>query len=124
MSALSVTRHGATIDAGISAGGGHGQPAKVMRPTLVVASALCRVGKTGMCHAQQGAAVLVDQVDLDQARSWRHLRIPVPTKAVGESMDRHDLAERAARHAAADTFEKIEAAPMHLGLRLGAHPAQ
>src|SRR6266700_1432409 len=37
-------------------------------------------------------------------------------------MDRHDLAERAARGAAADTFEKIEPARMHFGLRLGAHP--
>src|SRR5258708_36634320 len=95
---LSVMRP--LIDAGISAGGRQGQPAKVMRPTLVVAGALRRVGKTAMGHAQQGAAVPVDQVDLDQARSRRHLLIPVPTEAVGESVDRHDLAERSARHAA------------------------
>ena len=37
-------------------------------------------------------------------------------------MDRHDLAERAARCAAVDTFEKIEPARMLFGLRLGAHP--
>src|SRR6202011_5434823 len=119
---LSVTW--ATIDAGISTGGRHGQPAEVMRPTLVVADALRRVGKTAMGHAQQGAAVPVDQVDLDQARSRRHLFIPVPTEAVGEAVDRHDLAERSARHAAADTFDKIEPARMRLGLYLGAHPAQ
>ena len=33
-------------------------------------------------------------------------------------MDRHDLAEGSARHAAADTFEKIESSRLHLGLRL------
>ena len=54
--ALGVTRQ-ANIMAGILAGGRHGQPAKVMRPTLVVAGALRRVGKTAMSHAQQGAAV-------------------------------------------------------------------
>src|SRR5271165_1920789 len=42
-------------------------------------------------------------------------------------MDRHDFAERAARHASrlpTDTFDEIESARMRLGLRLGAHPAQ
>src|SRR6266516_8179611 len=85
--ALSVTRHWAAIDAGISAGGRHSQPAEVMRPTLVVAGTLRRVRKTAMGHAQQGAAVPVNQVDLDQARSRRHLLIAVPTEAVGESVD-------------------------------------
>src|SRR6266481_4502278 len=118
---LSVMRP--LIDAGISAGGRHGQPAKVMRPTLVVAGTLRRVRKTAMGHAQQGAAVPVNQVDLDQARSRRHLLIAVPTEAVGESVDRHDLAERSARHAAAETFDEIEPARMHLGLRLRAHAA-
>ena len=50
---LSVARHWATIDAGISAGGRHRQPAEVMRPTLGVAGALRRVGKSAMGHAQQ-----------------------------------------------------------------------
>src|SRR5260221_3225664 len=85
---------GTTIDAGISAGGRHGQPAEVMRPALVVAGALRGVRKTAMGHAQRGAAVPVDQVDLDQARSRRHLLIPFPPEAVGETVDRHDHAER------------------------------
>src|SRR6516162_7352611 len=97
---------GATIDAGIAAGGRYGQPAKIMRPTRVVAGARRRVGKTAMGHAQQGAAVPVDQVDLDQARSRRHLLIPIPTEAVGESVDRNDLAERSACRTTANAFEK------------------
>src|SRR5262245_33930265 len=101
--ALSLTRRWATIDAGVLAGGRDRQPAEVIRPPLVVAGALCGVRKTAMGHAQQGAAVPVDQVDLDQARCRWHLLIPVPTKAVGEPVDRYDLAERSARHAAADT---------------------
>src|ERR1700730_16717892 len=104
---LGVTRRCAAIAAGISTGGRHGQPAEVKRPALVVAGTLLGVRKTAMGHAQQGAAVPVYQVDLDQARSRRHLLIPVPTEAVGESVDRHDLAERSARHAVAvaDTFD-------------------
>src|SRR5260221_577817 len=50
-------------------------------------------------------------------------RVAPPTEVVGEPVDRHDLAERSARCAAVDTFDKIEPARMHLGLRLGAHPA-
>jgi hypothetical protein len=69
--ALGVMRQ-ANVIAGISAGGRHGKPVNVMRPTLGVAGALRRVGKTAMGHAQQGAAVPVDQVDLDQTRSRRH----------------------------------------------------
>jgi hypothetical protein len=49
---LHVTRRWATIDAGILAGGCHGQPAEVMRPTLVVAGTLRGVRKTAMGHAQ------------------------------------------------------------------------
>ena len=76
-----------------------------------------------MGHAQQGAAVAVDQVDLDQARSRRHFLAAVPAKTVGEPVHRHDLAERAACRLAVDALEKIEPARMQLGLRLGAHPA-
>ena len=95
-----------------------------MRPTLGVSGTLRGVRKAAMGHAQQGSAVPVDQVDLDQARPGRHLFITFPTEAVGEPVDRHDLAERSARHAATDALEEIESAGMHLGLRLGAHPAQ
>ena len=79
-----------TIDAWISAGGGYGQSADVMCPTPVVVGALGGVGKTSLGKPQQCAPVLVDQVDLDEARSWRDRFVPLPTEAVGEPMDRHD----------------------------------
>jgi hypothetical protein len=114
-----------TIDAGILARGGHGQPAQIMRPTLVVAGALLRIRKTAMGHAQQRAAVPLDQIDLDQTRSRRHLVAPVPTEAIGEAVDWHDFPERAARHIGgiADAFDEIEPARMGLGRRLRTHPA-
>ena len=123
--ALSLTRRDAAIDTGISARGRHGQPAQVMRPTLVVVGALNLVRKTAMGHAQQSAAVPVDKIDLDQARSRWHLLPSLPTEAVGEAVDRHDLPERAARHvsAGADALDEIEPARMRLSRRLGAHPA-
>jgi hypothetical protein len=46
-----------------------------------------------MGQAQQGAAVPIDQLNLDQTRSRRHLLIAVPTKAVGEPVRRQNLAE-------------------------------
>src|SRR5277367_6950475 len=89
-----------TIDARISAGGGYGQSADVMRPTPVVVGALGSVGKTALGKPQQCAPVLLDQVDLDEARSWRDRFVSLPTEAVGEPMDRHNLTERPARHVA------------------------
>src|SRR6185503_19756296 len=59
----------AAIDAGILTRGRHGEPAQVVRPTPIVARALCSVRKTTMGQAQQSAAVTLDQIDLDQARS-------------------------------------------------------
>ena len=47
----------ANIFAGILAGGRHGQPAEVMRPTLGVVGTLLGVWKTAMGHAQQGAEI-------------------------------------------------------------------
>jgi hypothetical protein len=64
-----------------------------MRPAFGVARALRRVGTTAMGQAQQGAAVPIDQLNLDQTRSRRHLLIAVPTKAVGEPVRRQNLAE-------------------------------
>src|SRR5258708_9066357 len=78
--ALGVTPQ-ANIFAGILAGGRHGQPAKVMCPTLGMAGPLRWVGKTAVGHAQPGAAGPVDQVDLEQTRSRRHFVIPVPSEA-------------------------------------------
>src|SRR5262245_64031200 len=86
------------IDAGISAGGCNGEPGHVMRPAPVVACALRLVGKAAMGHAQQRAAVALDQIDLDQARSRRHLLATLPTEGVDETVDRHDLSKRAARN--------------------------
>ena len=102
----------AAIGAGILTRGCHGEPAQVVRPTPVVARALCRVRKTAMGQAQQSAAVTLDQIDLDQARSRRHLSASfpasLPAETVGEAMDRHDLPERTARRvgAATDAFDR------------------
>ena len=96
--ALTLPRHWAAIDAGISAGGRHGQPAQVMRPTPIVTGTLRRVRETAGGHTDQGTAIPVDQIDLNQARSGRHLFASLPTEAVGETMDRHDLPKCAARH--------------------------
>jgi hypothetical protein len=83
------------IKTGISADGRDGQPAEIMRPTSIVAGALLRVRKTTMGHAQQGAAIPVDEVDLDQARSrWYHFA-PLPTEAVSKTVHRHE--QRCAR---------------------------
>src|SRR6516165_8267326 len=97
------------IDAGVSAGSRDGQPAEVMHPTPIVAGALLSVRKTAMGHAQQGAAILVDKIDLDQARSRRHLLASPQTKPVGKTVHRHDLPELAAR-GATRAFEEIEPA--------------
>ena len=51
----------------IAAGCGHGQSFEVMRPTLLVAGAFLCVRQTAMGQADQRPAILVDQVDLDQA---------------------------------------------------------
>src|SRR5215831_1549025 len=112
----------AMIDAGISARGRDGQPAEVMHPTPIVAGALLRVRKTAMGDAQQGAAVPVDKVDLDQARSRGHHFASLPTKAVDKTVHRHDLPELAARRATR-AFEEIEPAPLRLDRCLSAHPA-
>ena len=57
----------------ILAGGGFGQPADVMRPTLGMAIALRGIGKAAVGHPQQRAAVLFDQIDFDQPRSRRQI---------------------------------------------------
>src|SRR5271170_4449960 len=79
-----------------------------------------------MGHAHECAAIPVEEVNLDQARPRRHRVVSLPTKAIGEAMDRNDLAELPARSAAgpaADVLDQVESAWMDLGGRLGAHPA-
>src|SRR5437588_3397092 len=93
-----------SIGTGILAGGGFGQPAEVMRPTLGMGIALRGAGQAAVGHAQQCAAILFDQIDLDQAGSRRHLLVGLPAKTVGEAMHRHDLAEGAAARGAANAF--------------------
>ncbi len=51
----------------IAAGCGYGQPFQVMRPTLLVAGAFLCVRQTAMGQADERPAILVNQVDLDQA---------------------------------------------------------
>jgi hypothetical protein len=112
----------AMIDAGISTRRHDGQPPEVMHPTPIVAGALLRVRKSAMGHAQQGTAVPVDKVDLDQGRSRGHLFASLPTKTVDKTVHRHDLPELAARRATR-AFEEIEPAGLRLHRCLGAHPA-
>ena len=72
-----------------------------------------------MRQAQQRPAVPLEKIDLDEARARRDLIAPIPTEAVGEAMDRHDLLEGAARRArrvAADPFDEIKSARVRLGL--------
>jgi hypothetical protein len=57
----------AWIGAWIAAGRSHRQPAEVMRPTCLVKGTLCGIRQAAMGHAQQRAALPLDQVDLDQA---------------------------------------------------------
>jgi hypothetical protein len=80
-----------------------------------------------MGHADEGAAIPVKEVDLNQARTRGDRVVSLPAEAVGEAMDRNDLAELPTGRAAgppANVLDQIEAAGMDLGLRLGAHPAQ
>ena len=55
------------IRPGILAGGRLGQPVDIMDPTLGMARLVSGAGKPAMGHAQQRAAIMLDQVDLDQA---------------------------------------------------------
>src|ERR1700733_1697599 len=85
------------------------------------------VGKPSMGHAHESAAVPVDEIDLDQARARGDRLVPLPAKAIGEAMDRDDLAELPARGAAGpagDVLYEVEPARMGVRVRLGAHPAQ
>src|SRR5215475_18260 len=59
------------------------QPADIMLPARGVVGARRLVRQAAMGHPHQGAAVAVDQVDLDQARSGRDLVVSVPAKTVG-----------------------------------------
>src|SRR5580700_7585533 len=78
-----------------------------------------------MGHAQQGAAITVEQIDLHKTRSRRHVVASLPAEAVSEAMDRHDLAEGSAGRAAvvADALDEVEPARLRLGDGLMAHPA-
>ena len=86
----------------IAAVSGDSEPAEVMGPASRVRGACFSVRQPGMGHAQKRAAILLDEVDLDQARSRRNGLIALPAEAVGEPVDRHDLAEGAAGAAPAD----------------------
>ena len=117
----------ARIGTGIPACGGNGEPAKIMRPArCVVRATRTAFGSPLWVMRSKRAAVAVDQVDLDQARSRRHLVVAVPAETVGQAMHRHDLAERAAGDVCrcADAFERDRARRDGLGRRLGSHPAQ
>src|SRR5437667_7668378 len=75
------SRTAVCIGAGIAAGRRDRQPAEVVDPTFLVVGLLRGIGQAAVDHAQQRAAVLLDQVDLDQARSRRHVLVAVPAEA-------------------------------------------
>src|ERR1700733_977963 len=115
------------IDTRISARRGHPQSTEIVGPALGMAFALISVGKSGMGHAHKRSAISLQQVDLDQARPWRHVLVVVPAETISEAVDRDDLAEFAARGAArppGDILDQIKAARMGVRVCFGAHPAQ
>src|SRR5450631_2070083 len=78
-----------------------------------------------MGHAQQRSIrLMIDQVDLDQARPRRHLLVVVPSEAVGEAVDRNDLGKLAAGDVLAGDVDEVKPAGMRFQRRLRAHPAQ
>src|SRR5258705_7262714 len=96
-----------------------------MGPALLVAGAGRSVGQAAMGHAQQRPArLLVDQVDLDQARPRRHRFAAVPAEAVGEAMDRNDLREPPAGDVLAGDVDEVKPTGMRLQRRFRAHPPQ
>ena len=90
-------RFSAIINAGISAGGGDGKAIHIIRPAGVMGRALRRVWQSAMREPHQRAAIALGKINLDQARVRRHFLAGLPTEAVGEAVNRHDFAERAAR---------------------------
>src|SRR5712671_7612952 len=96
-----------------------------MDPALLVVGAGRGVGQAAMGHAQQRATrLMIDQVDLDQARPRRHLWAVVPPEAVGEAVDRNDLGKLAAGDVLAGDVDEVKAAGMRFQRRLRAHPPQ
>src|SRR5206468_12503977 len=82
------------------------------------------VGQAAMGHAQQRPTRLIDQVDLDQTRSWRRLVAPLPAEAVCQAVDGDDLREPAAGDVLTGDVDEIEPAAVRLHRRLRTHPAQ
>src|SRR5258708_14718853 len=68
----------------IAAAGGFGQPAEVVGPALLMAGADRSVGQAAMGHAQQRSTrLMIDQVDLGQARPRRAIFAARPPRASG-----------------------------------------
>src|SRR5258707_11771176 len=83
------------------------------------------VGQAAMGHAQQcSIRLMIDQVDLDQARPRRHLFAVVPPEAVGEAVDRNDLSELAAGDVLAGDVDEVKPTGMRFHRRFRAHPPQ
>src|SRR5207302_3541411 len=83
------------IRARVASGRDLGQPAEVVGPTLRMAGALLGIGQAAMGHAQQRSLLLLDEIDLDEARPRRHRLAAVPAEAVGQAMHGYHLAEGA-----------------------------
>src|SRR5580658_7300416 len=92
----------------IAPGCHHGQPAEVMGPAFRMPCALLGTGQASVGQPEQRSVRPLDQVDLDEARPWRHLVVALPAEAVGEAMHWHHLAEGAAGDPSARDIEEIE----------------
>src|SRR5258706_4191156 len=83
------------------------------------------VGQAAVGHAQQRSTrLMIDQVDLDQARLRRHRFAAIPAEAVGEAVDRNDLREPPAGDVLAGDVDEVKPAGMRLYRRFCAHPPQ
>src|SRR5437762_1907740 len=113
----------ATVWPGITTGGGNHQPPEVMGPAFFMTGTGLSVRQTAVGQTHQRAIGLVDQIDLDQARSGWHLFASLPAKAISEAVDWNDLGEPPARDVLAADIDEIETTGMGIHRRLGAHPA-
>ena len=71
-----------------------------------------------MGQSQQRPALLLDEIDLDQARPWRRVVAPFPAEAVGEAVDRDNLRESATSGVLAINIDEVKTIEMWFNCRL------
>lgn len=85
--------------------------------------ALLFVRQAAMGQANQRAAGLVFEIDLDQARSRRHFLAALPAEFVSEPMDWNDLGELSTGYVLSPDIDEIEATRMGVRRDVGTEPA-